>query len=190
MKLTLHLTGERPMLQHNGRLANPLDPNTRALKALTAKRKKTDEDLVDIMRAEARGALYETPEGLVGLPTQNVWRSVKDAATAFKRGRDIERGLIGSDEVEPLLIFGEKVDAVAFLADPANIDYRPVVVQRARTMRARPLVRGWSTSHTFELLEDVIDPRDMVPILERAGRLVGVGDWRPTYGTFSCTVEA
>lgn len=188
MNFTIHLTGVRPMLHHNGRLANPIDPYTRALKELTAKRKKTDEDLILIMQAEARAAVYETAEGFVGLPTGNVWRSVKDAATAFKRGKDMERALIGSPDVEPLLIHGEKWTVEDFLADPNNIDYRPVAVNRARTMRARPIVRGWSCTHTFELLEDVIDPRDMAPILERAGRLVGVGDWRPMFGTFTTEV--
>lgn len=189
MELTINLTGTRPMIQHNGRLANPLDPHTQALKALTAKRKKTDEDLIEIMRTEARGAIYETPEGFLGLPTQNVWRTIKDAATAFKRGKDIERALLGDDGIEPLLVGGEKVTVDDFLSDPSNIDYRPVVVNRNRTMRARPLVRHWSSSHRFELLEDVIDPRDLAPILERAGRLVGVGNWRPTYGTFVCDVQ-
>lgn len=189
MRLTIHMTGTRPMIQHNGRLADPINPHTRALKELTAKRKKTDKDLIDIMKTEARGGIYETADGFVGLPTQNVWRSVKDAATAFKRGRDIERALLAADEVEPVLVYGEKVTVDDFLADPNNILYRPVVVQRARTMRARPIVRGWSCSHSFELLTDVIDPRDLKPILERAGRLVGAGDWRPTYGTYTCEVE-
>lgn len=189
MKVTLHLQGTRPMLHHNGRLANPLDPWTQEVKALAAKRKKTDEDLIALCRAEARGAIYETSEGLVGFPTQNVWRCVYDAATAFRRGADIKRALSFEDSSPPLLVAGSMVTVEDFLTFE-NIDYRPVAVQRAKTMRARPIVRDWSCTHHFELLEDVIDPRDLAPILERAGRLVGLGDWRPTYGTFTAEVEA
>lgn len=187
MKLVLSLTGSRPMLQHNGRLANPIDPYTRALKELTAIRKKTDEVLAAIMQAEARGAAYETPEGLLGFPTANVWRCIYDAAKAFKRGEDIKRSLTHDPVVEPLLVDGGKVMVDEFLT-PATIDYRPVAVNRAKTMRARPIIEHWSCIHTFDLLEDIIDPRDMQPILDRAGRVVGLGDWRPIYGAFNWDV--
>lgn len=191
MQLTLTLTGTRPMLLHNRRLANPTDEWTRQLKQLTAKRKKTDEDLIDIMRVEARGAIYETSDGLLGLPTENVWRSLYDAATAFKRGQDIKRALSSPpDQMELLLVAGEQVKVETYLENPDHIDYRSVKIMGKRTMRARPVVNGWTTTHTFELLEDVIDPRDLVPIFERAGRLVGLGDWRPTWGTYSVEVTA
>lgn len=188
MKITLQLTGDRPMLMHNGRLANPLDPYTQQLKAITGKRKKTDEDLIQMMRIEARGAAYETTDGLLGLPTENVWRSVYDAAKGFKRGEDIKRALSAPLETEPLLVDGATVAVDVYLSDPAHIDYRPVAIMKRRTMRARPVVRSWVSVHHFELLDDVIDARDLAPILERAGRLTGVGDWRPTFGTFSCEV--
>lgn len=190
MKLTITLTGIAPMLQHNGRLVNPVDPHTQALKALTGKRKKTDEDLIDIMQTEARGGCYETTEGLLALPDAAVWRSIKDAATAFKRGRDIERALISDHAMVPLFIEGRNWTCDEWLSDPKRIDYRPVKVGTSRVMRSRPLVpEGWSSTHHFELLEDVIDPRDMLPILERAGRLCGVGDYRPSHGRYMVEVE-
>lgn len=189
MNITLRLTGTRPMLQHNGRLANPLDPFTQQVKALSSKRKKTDEDLIALMRVEARGAIYETSDGMVGFPTQNVWRAIYDAATAYKQGANVKRALSYEDITPPLLISGDEVLADVFLKEPDNIDYRPVAVNRAKTMRARPIVRDWSCIHSFDLLDDVIDVRDLGPVLERAGRLVGLGDWRPTYGTFTVTVE-
>lgn len=191
MKILIHVDGLRPMLQHNGRLANPLDPYTQRLKQLTAKRKKTDEDLMAILVAEARGAVYETSDGLLGFPTQNVWKAIYTAATAFKQGENIKRALSFEDSTEPLLFNGAHISVEKFLADPVNIDYRPVAVNRAKTMRARPKVQlPWAATYAFELLDDVIDARDLAPILERAGRLVGLGDWRPIYGTFAVEVES
>jgi hypothetical protein len=187
MEIKLRLTGTKPMLHHNGRLANPLDRYTRELKALTGKRTKTDEDLIAIMRAEARGACWETDDGLLGVPTAAVWRCIYDAAKAYKRGEDVKRALSFADVTEPLLVAGSEVTCDEFLT-PNNIDYRPVKVQGKKTMRARPIAREWETVHSLGLLEDVMNPRDLAPILERAGRLVGLGDWRPTYGTFEATV--
>lgn len=187
MEITITLTGICPMLQHNGRLANPLDPHTRALKALTAKRTKTDDDLMAIMLTEARGGCWETDDGLIGLPSAAVWRSIYDASKAFKLGEQIKRSLLFADAdfVDPLEVDGQVHEADIWLKDNDHIDYRPAKVMGRKVMRARPLIpAGWKSTHTFQLLDDVLDSRDLVPVLERAGRLVGVGDWRPTFGRF------
>jgi hypothetical protein len=175
------------MLQHNGRLANPLDPWTRRLAALTRKRSKTDEDLSQILWTEARGACWETPDGTLGIPLAAVWRCIYDAAKAYKRGEDIKRALSFEDATAPLLVAGAPVACDEFLTEKGHIDYRPVKIAGRKTMRARPRVWEWSARVELTLLTDVLDVRDLSPILERAGRLVGIGDWRPIYGTFTAT---
>lgn len=190
MELELTITGTKALLMHNGRLANPLDQYTRELKQLTAKRKKTDDDLIAIMRCEARGAAYETEDELLGVPVENVWRCLYDAAKAFKRGEDVKRSLSFDPVVEPLMVDGENVKVNEYLSDIDNIHYVPVSVNRAKTMRARPIVKsGWTLTTRFDLLEDVLDPHDLVTVIERAGRLVGLCDWRPIYGTFTTEVN-
>jgi hypothetical protein len=187
----LILTGTRPMIQHNGRLANPLDPYTRALKELTGKRRKTDDDLVNIMQVEARGSCWENEDALLGIPNAAVWRCIYDAAKAYKRGEDVKRAVVVADETMPLLFDGSTVSCDVWLKEPEHIFYRPAKVTSRTVMRARPIIPvGWVSTHEFDLWTDVIDPRDLVPILERAGRLVGLGDWRPTYGTFTVAVES
>lgn len=187
--LTLRITGTRPLMMHNGRMANPIDPWTRKLKELTNKRKKTDLDLADIARIEARGACWETEDGLLGIPAAAVWRTIFDAAKAYKRGEDIKRALSFEDVTRPVYIGERTVSCDEFTADPGNIDYRPVKLMGRKTMRARPILRQWATVQELTLLTDVVDPRDLGPILERAGRLVGLGDWRPIYGTFTAEVN-
>jgi hypothetical protein len=189
MQLNITITGIAPMLQHNGRLANPLDPYTRQIAGISGKRKKTDEDRYDLMKIEARGGCWETTDGTLGIPNEAVWRSIYDAAKAYKRGEDIKRALLIDPDTVPLLIDGDVVDCDIFLKDPEHIDYRPVKIMGKKTMRARPLIpAGWQSTHTAEILEDVIDLGDMAPIFERAGRLVGIGDWRPRYGRFEIGV--
>lgn len=183
--IEITLEGERPMLHHNIRLANPLDPYTQKLRTLTAKRKKTDEDLSEIMWWEARGGIYETPEGFVGLPSDNLWRALYDAATAFRRGADIKRALIPVTDVEPIIFPEGKHDVDDFL-NAGNIDLRMVQVSRRRVPRSRPLIPvPWSVTHRFDLLSDIVDARDLTDIIDRAGRVVGIGDFRPRFGTFT-----
>lgn len=189
VELAITLDGTRPLITHNARLANPLDPIVRELKRYTGKRKKTDEDLAAIMHLEMIGGVYETDEGLVGLPTENVWRSIYDAATAFKRGADIKRALIAPPNIEPVEIAGGKMTVDEFVAREDSAFFKSVVVSRSRTMRTRPIMHNWRTRHVMTLSTDIIDIDQLNPILERAGKYVGVGTWRPRYGTYEATVE-
>jgi hypothetical protein len=66
------------------------------------------------------------------------------------------------------------------------IDQRRVVIQRNSVTRMRPaFLKGWSAE--IEMLVNVpeyIDYQFFSEVLEMAGRLIGVGDFRPTYGRF------
>jgi hypothetical protein len=185
------LTGTMPLLLHNGRLANPMDPWTRELKALTSKRSKTDEDLAAMLITEARGAAYETPEGYIGLPDSNVWRAIQNAAKAYKRGKDVDRAVIYNPvHVAPILFpDGQPQLAERYLMDASHIDYRNVGIQGRTVMRSRPVITEWRTSHDFEVYVDIVMVEDLVTFVTRAGRLEGVGDHRPQYGRFTANVE-
>lgn len=186
-KVQIKLVGTRPVILHNGRMANPIDPYTKILKGLTGKRKKTDEDLIDIMRAEARAGVYETEDGFLAMPTGNVYSCIFESAKAFKLGKIIKLSFRYEEKNELLLVKGKKVKADVFLTDGKNIDYRLVKVSQARIMRARPIVRDWETTHTFELDDTLLDKRELIPIINRMG-MVGICDMRPTYGTFKVEV--
>ena len=69
------------------------------------------------------------------------------------------------------------------------LDTRRVTVQRAGVNRTRPAMRiGWKVDLEFQILTpEYIDPVLFQDVLNTAGRLVGVGDFRPTYGRFNVT---
>jgi hypothetical protein len=66
-------------------------------------------------------------------------------------------------------------------------DRRRVMIQRNGVTRVRPAMRaGWSV--TVELmvnLPEYIPPDALQDVLVNAGRLIGLADFRPTYGRFS-----
>ena len=66
------------------------------------------------------------------------------------------------------------------------LDRRRVVVQRNAVTRERPAMRaGWSASIQLQvLIPEYISPDALSDVLTNAGRLVGVGDFRPTFGRF------
>lgn len=73
--------------------------------------------------------------------------------------------------------------------DADYIDRRRVLVQRNAITRERPALReGWqATIELMVLLPEYIDRTTLLEVVGQAGRLIGVGDFRPTYGRFAVT---
>ena len=69
------------------------------------------------------------------------------------------------------------------------LDTRRVTVQRNGINRTRPAMKvGWSVDVQFQILTpEYIDLVLFQDVLNIAGRLIGVGDFRPTYGRFMIT---
>lgn len=65
-------------------------------------------------------------------------------------------------------------------------DRRRVVIQRNGVTRVRPAMHaGWCAEFIFTVIaSEYVRPSDLQETLTLAGRLVGVGDFRPTYGRF------
>lgn len=67
------------------------------------------------------------------------------------------------------------------------LDARRVMVQRSAVTRQRPAFNeGWEATFQFMInLPEYVSPQVFHEVLANAGRLIGVGDFRPTYGRFS-----
>jgi len=70
------------------------------------------------------------------------------------------------------------------------LDQRRVGLQRNSITRMRPaMFAGWKAAVELQvLLPEYITPHILNEVTGRAGRLIGVGDFRPTYGRFQINV--
>ena len=66
-------------------------------------------------------------------------------------------------------------------------DRRRVVIQRNGVNRTRPAMKaGWRTEFQLQVnLPEYIGPSMLNEVIASAGRLIGIGDFRPTYGRFA-----
>ena len=68
-------------------------------------------------------------------------------------------------------------------------DKRRVVIQRNGVNRTRPAMKaGWKAEfQLMVMLPEYISRSDLQDVIGNAGRLIGLGDFRPTYGRFHIT---
>jgi hypothetical protein len=189
MNFTITITGTAALLMHNGRLADPLDPASKALKAATAKRTKTDADHETVSRLEFLGGLYHDPDIGPFLPPDNIWKTLHMAAKKTKQGKQIEEGLIIISEVNPVSYQGPR-DVDGLWADKNFVFRKTVRNQTSRIARTRPIFQQWKVAADGVLDEAVMNLADLQAIADKAGNLVGLGDWRPRFGRFTAIVEA
>lgn len=188
MKFTIAITGTTALLMHNSRLANPLDPAARAMKKVTSKRTKTDDDHAEIARLEHAGSLYFDPDAGPYVPADNVWRCLYDAAKKTKRGPKIKEGVFIVTDVNPLVYPGPRtIDDL--WKDESFRHLASAKVGMQRVMRCRPVFRTWSVEAEGLIDPDIIDFTELEAITETAGNIIGLGDWRPRYGRFTATVN-
>jgi hypothetical protein len=139
-----------------------------------SKAKKTD-DLDTYVYRDADGYLA-IPGEYFRMSIINAAKFKQDPRSPRKSAMDLfKAGLTVLDEVCSL---GVK--------DWDYVDRRRVVIQRSAITRARPAMNeGWKVQVSLGvLLPEYISPALLNEVIQLSGRLVGVGDFRPTYGRF------
>lgn len=143
-----------------------------------SKAKKTDD---------VESYLYRDGEGRICLPGEYLRQAVigaakfrQDPRSPRKSAQDLYKaGVASLTELAPL--------GPAPTTDSDYLHKCRVQVQRNGVTRVRPAFRaGWEAEVRLAcLLPEYIRPEDLLDALAQAGRLIGVGDFRPTYGRFA-----
>lgn len=127
--------------------------------------------------------VYRNEDGQISMPGENLRQSIiaaakfrQDPRSPRKSAMDLYKA--GIVALTALASFGtDKWDYE---------DARRVMIQRNGVTRVRPAMRkGWRLSYEFLVnLPEYIEACDLRDTVEGAGRLIGIGDFRPTYGRF------
>jgi len=131
--------------------------------------------------------VYRCDDGTLGLPTLNFCRALSIAAKSHKDPRSARKG------AHDLFLAGVVPAVGAEMASFGVIDWdyldrRRATVNRSGITRVRPaLQRGWTTTFEIEVLAaGLIAPDWLKRIVDEAGMFCAVGDYRPTFGRFTC----
>ncbi len=182
-ELEVTINGTAPILLHNGQLDDPLNAHTKALKEVSSKRKKTNEDHAEMSRLEWIGSLYVDGDGYVAIPDSVIESSVIGGAKKSELGTAFKSAVFCKD-TSYRLEYGGRRKALELWGDEKFRDVRGVRVGQSRVMRTRPRFDQWSLSFTMLFDDEQVNKSDVVKAIEDAGRMVGIGDFRPKFGRF------
>ena len=185
---TITLTGTAPLLMHNGRGANPLDPAAKAIKRLTGKRNKTDDDYAELARVEFAAGLYIDPDIGPYIPSDNILRCLFDSAKLTKMGVKVTRGVWITTDINPLVYDGPRDEQALWDAGWRHLTSAKNPGQSGRIMRCRPWFPEWKVQADGIVDPTQLDLDNIKSIADNAGSFIGLGDWRPRFGRFTATV--
>jgi hypothetical protein len=168
---TVEIEGVSDFLFHRWN-AEAVDEKAKTAKGSRAK--KTDD---------VETYVYRLPNNDLAIPGEYLRMSVINAAKFRQDPRSPRKSAMDLFKagVIPLTLY-----ASLGTAQWDYLDKRRVTVQRAGINRTRPALRaGWRATFDLQVnLPEYIDPNMLRETIEAAGRLVGVGDFRPTFGRF------
>lgn len=186
--LNIKITGTRPFLSHADTLSDPLNPLTKYHKSLSSKRKKTDEDYALLAESQlVTSCYYDEQLGFV-MNGEMIEACIKSGAKLNKLGKVIDRAIMLTDVVFPMTIKNCPANPQELANNPDFIYAKSVKIGTARVMSYRPIFRDWSVEFGLMFDEEQITKEELLMVLENAGNLCGVGDWRPRFGRFSVEV--
>lgn len=136
--------------------------------------------------------VYRDLGGVICLPGEYLRQSIvnpqngaakyrQDPRSPRKSALDLYKaGVVALTDLAPITRDG------AFATEWDYLDRRRVTVQRNGITRERPAFNaGWeAVVQLMVLTPEYVSPMDLHAVLTDAGRLVGVGDFRPTFGRF------
>lgn len=170
----IRVEGVAPLLFHRWNCESVAE---KANAAKGSKAKKTD-DIESYVYRDASGDLC-VPGEYLRQALVHAAKFVQDPRSPRKSAMDLfKAGIVVQTELASL---GVK--------DWDFLDQRRVVVQRNGITRMRPAMqKGWKVSIELEvILPEYINRTLLQQVLANAGRLVGLGDFRPTFGRFCVT---
>lgn len=203
-RFAITVNGTAPLLLSNNLCSDPLSEAAKIKKHFTGKRTKADQDhrnlrIIDWVYSGYWGTdgkvTIDDTENSIGfegfenpyVPSQNFQRCLRNGATAFKLGKDVERALTVDNQ--PEIQYDGPKTAAEMLSHKKFILTSPVVRQKVTNWVTRLIIPGWSCVFNVTIDDDRISVDALERICLAAGKFEGLGTWRPRYGRFSTELK-
>lgn len=189
---SVKITGIAPMLQNNPQTVDPFNRYAKAKKAITNKRAKTDDDLLELGNIETESKIYFDDK--IGVYVPATWLTEAIIVSAFsiaKIGRAKMRGGLFATKPKIKLHYKgmEKVKTITDIVMNPDFRQRMLLKQgQVRVPKDAPIYHDWHFETDLEYDDTVVDFSSLKKIIERAAMYGGFGDFRPTFGRATAEV--
>lgn len=170
-RVAIELEGVCPLLFHRW--------NNESVAAKARAKKGSVEKKTD----DIESFMWKDEKGFVSLPGEYVRQAVIHASKYEQDPRSPRKSLM--DLMKAALVSLTELASLS-VKEPDFLDMRRVVIQRNAVTRTRPAMRaGWKAQFILMVnLPEYLPPQRLNHILQQAGRIVGLADFRPSFGRF------
>ena len=188
----IKITGINYLLQNNPQTVDPFNKFSKMKKGITAKRTKTDDDLLELGNIETESKIDFDEDIGVYVPTRWLTEAICTAAFGvIKTGKGKMRGGVFATEEKAKLFYEDmgKVKTISDVVLNPKFRHRAMLPQgQVRVAKDFPIFKGWSFSTVIEFDDTVVDFSSLRKVVERTSMYVGFGDFRPTFGRATAEV--
>jgi hypothetical protein len=170
MKASFTITGTSPLLMHN-----PLGMAKQNKGKSKIKKGAQEFDPAE----DAEAGTYRTEKGDLYVPSIALRSCLINGCKGMKIGKLGAKTIIaGAVEITdlPCVLYEPKTRKPI---STYEIDTRRAVIQKQGILRSRPKIFPWALDWEIDYDPDFVSPGTIVEILQRAGVLVGLLDYRP-----------
>lgn len=180
--------GTTSLMLNDVKSANPLNEYAIEMKKYSSKRKKTEEDHMQLFKLQFISALYYDKKNGYYIKSECFEKSLEEAAKTKKLGKKFNQCVRVFDN--PPLEFIDKDKTPEQLFElPSYADVRMVgIMGKSKIPTCRPIFEDWSTVVEVFYDEDLLNEQEVIECMNLAGKYHGVGTYRRLFGKFSAEV--
>lgn len=183
-QITFKIEGTTALMQNCAQTVDPFNSFTKAITAITAKRKKTEEDLLELFRLKWMASLYYE-DGKYIIPASHFHQAIIAASKEKRLGSKFTRSFGIMTPSCPLKFKDNNLTPEELYECKQYVDIRPVGIRGSKVPQARFIIPKWSTEVFCWYDESQINESDIINAFNIAGLRYGVGTYRQLYGRFS-----
>ena len=180
------MTGVCPLMLNNPQTVNPMNEYAKALKELTSKRSKTDDDQNEIFHLKFLASCYYNDKGQYIIPANMIAKSFESAAKENKLGAKFQRSVfVLKDSVLKFKDNGCPPEELWQNHSDTYVDIRPVGIQKSKVVTARMIVPEWSLEGELYYDDTQLNKSEVWLAMTNAGLRYGIGTYRACYGRYT-----
>jgi hypothetical protein len=173
-RVLVELVGVCPLLFHRW--------NNESVEAKSKAKKGSIEKKTD----DTESFMWKDEHGYVSIPGEYVRQSVIHASKYEQDPRSPRKSMM--DLMKAALVSLTELASLG-VKEPDYYDRRRVVIMRSAVTRTRPAMKeGWKAKFILMInLPEYCPPQRLNHLLQQAGRIIGLADFRPSFGRFNVT---